>query len=323
MRALVQTGVGGTDVLRTADLPVPEVRAGTLLVRVTAIGLNFHDVENRRRGEEGLAFPTVPGTDVVGVVEETGPGVTDFAPGDRVVALARGGGCAEYALAWARTAAKLPDGVDDALAAGIPTAGLTAWFLLERFVPAGTRAVAAYAAAGGVGHWLGGLLARRPVRSIGLVSSPRKAELARAAGWTHTVDRTADPVRAVRRAAWGYGACVVLDPVAGPGFADSFRMLRPGGTAVLYGRAGGPPDLGELPAAFLDVRRNLGLRTWFLGRELTLSAKEIAPALRELVAEAAAGRITLPVTELPLSAARHAHALLESGSSEGKLVLRP
>ncbi|MEU3351630.1 zinc-binding dehydrogenase [Streptomyces sp. NPDC037389] len=330
MRALIQTGVGDVGVLKLTDTPAPTARGGQLLVRTTAIGLNFHDVEDRRRIATGLTFPVVPGTDVVGVVEDVGPGAEGFAVGDRVVALVRSGGFAEYAVIRAQMAARLPDGLDDATAASIPTAGLTAWFLARDHVPDGTGPVVAHAAAGGVGHWLGALLPPRAPHTIGIVSSPRKAELARQAGYRHVIDRSAidrsagnDLVRAVRRATGGYGASVVLDPVAGPRFADSFRMLHPGGHVVLYGRAAGNPELTGLPTAFLDARRNLGLHTWYLGRAVTLHARSVGPALAELAGVLADGRVRMPVTELPLSEVRHGHTLLESGATVGKVVFRP
>lgn len=325
MRALMQTAIGGVDVLTFAEVDEPVVAQGSLLVRATAIGLNFHDIETRRRGERGIPVPGIPGTDVAGVVEAVGAGVTGFAPGDRVTALTRSGACAELVTVRAQTAALIPDGVSDVLAASVPTAGLTAWFLVDRFVTPTTESVAAHAAAGAVGHWLGALLRDHPCRTIGVVSTPEKADSARRSGYDIALDRAAEPdlVRAVRRATWGYGAELVLDPVAGPRFGDSFRMLHPDGTVILYGRAAGTPDLTALPEVFLDARRNLGLRTWFLTRAVALQLRSVRPALDELLALVAAGRVEMPVTELPLSEASRAHELMESGRTVGKVVFRP
>ncbi|MGW4947540.1 quinone oxidoreductase family protein [Actinoplanes sp. NPDC004185] len=325
MRALMQHAVGGPEVLSVVDTEEPRPGAGQLLVRITAAGLNFHDVETRRRGDPGIRLPAIPGTDVVGVVEQVGRGAGGFTAGDRVVALTRYGGCAEYAVVPAQTAARLPDGVPDSQAAGVPTAGLTAWFLTRDLVPVDARAVVCHAAAGGVGLWLGTLLARRGVPAVGIVSTPVKARLASAAGYPHVVDRRTAPdlVRSVRRATHGFGATVVFDGVAGPRFAESFEFLHPGGTVVLFGRAAGAAELTRLPEVFLDVRRNLGLRTWFLGRALTLDGPAVAGALTELAALIAGGGTTMPVTELPLTDAARAYALLESGATTGKLVFRP
>jgi len=325
VRALIQTAVGGPEVLTVGELPMPVAAPGELLVRVTAAGLNFHDVEARRRGEPGLRLPAVPGTDVVGVVEDVGRGVTGFAVGDRVLALSRHGACAEYATVPAQTAGLLPAGMDDALAACVPTTGLTAWFLVRDHLPPGARWVVCHAAAGGVGLWLGALIARSGVGSVGVVSCRAKADLALAAGHRRVVDRTEEPdvVRAVRRSTGGRGASVVYDAVAGARFGDSFQVLQPGGTVILYGRAGGAPDLADIPATFLDARRNLGLRTWYLGRALTLFGRDVPGALTELTTLLASGDICMPVAELPLRDAAQAHRLLESGATMGKVVFRP
>ncbi|MYS21715.1 MULTISPECIES: quinone oxidoreductase family protein [unclassified Streptomyces] len=322
---MIQTAIGGVEVLELADVDEPAVERGGLLLRATAIGMNFHDVEARRRGDPGMVLPGIPGTDVVGIVQEVGEGVTGFAPGDRIVALTRSGGYAEYVSVRAQTAVRVPDGVSDQLAACAPTAGLSAWFLRREFLAPDAESVVAYAAAGAVGHWLGALLREHPGRKIGIVSSPEKADQAKRAGYDIVLNRTAelDLVRAVRRATWGYGTDLVLDAVAGPRFADSFRMLHPGGTVVLYGRAGGVPRLDEMPEAFLDARRNLGLHTWFLTRAVALNVKAINPALDELLALLAAGAVEMPLLELQLSEAPHAQRLMESGSTVGKVVFRP
>jgi len=325
MRAVVQTDIGPAHVLKLTETDVPRMRAGTLLLRTTAIGVNFHDVEVRRRGEPGLRLPVVPGSDAVGVVEGIGRGVTGFELGDRVAALVHSGAYADYVSVSATTAVRIPDAVDDASAASIPTAGLTAWYLVRDFAGPGVDSVVCHAGAGGVGHWLGSLLARRPAHAVAVVSSEAKAAAARRAGFDTAVVRSehADLVRAVRLAAGGYGAGVVLDPIAGERFGDSFGMLRPGGTVVLYGRTAGPPDRQRLSEVFLDARRNLGLRTWYLGRAVTLDLAAVAPALAELARLLADGAARLPVTELPLEEAAEAHLLMESGATVGKVVLRP
>lgn len=325
MRAIVQGAVGDVDVLELREVPEPELKRGSVLIRTTAVGVNFHDVEIRRRGERGRELPLVPGTDVAGVVERVADGVRDFAPGDRVVALVQDGGYAEQVLASAALTAPIPDGIDDVVAASTPVPGLTAWFLCRGLLGPQVKQVVAYAAAGGVGCWLGALLSGAPVRAIGIVSGAEKVAVARRAGYDHVVDRSehASLVDAVRDATLRRGADVVLDAVGGSRFGDSFRMLRADGTVMLYGRAAGAPALNELEDVFLDARGNFALRTFFLTRALMTHMGAIRGAFAELFALVAAGALHVPVRELALAQAGEAQRVLESGHTSGKVVLRP
>lgn len=325
MRAAVQTAIGGPEVLTWQEVPDPPMIRGGVLIRTTATGVNFHDIEIRRRGERGLSLPFTPGTDVVGIVEQVAEDVTGIAPGDRVLALLQRGGCATKVMAHAHLTVPVPDRVSDELAASVPVAGLTAWFLTrEPGLPSGAQVVV-HAAAGGVGTWVGALLRGTPLRTVGIVSSPAKQAVAFESGYDAVVDRSAHPdvVAAVHTATRRRGADLVLDAVAGPRFADSFRMLRPEGTVVLFGRAAGPPALDEMPEAFLDARRNIGLRTFFLSRTLLARMKEVPGAMSGLLEVIEKDGLPMRVTTLPLAETAQAHRLLESGATAGKVVLVP
>jgi NADPH2:quinone reductase len=323
MRAIVQTGIGGTDVLEWHQVPDPPMIRGGVLIRTTAVGVNFHDIEIRRQGERGLSLPFTPGTDVVGIVERVADDVTNIAPGDRVLALLQNGGYATKVVSHARLTVPVPDQVSDEMAASVPVAGLTAWFLTrDTGLPDGSQVVV-HAAAGGVGTWMGALLRDTSLRTIGLVSSLAKQEVAFESGYDAVVDRSAHPdiVEAVLAATRRRGADLVFDAVAGPDFADSFRMLRPEGTVILYGRAAGPPVLTDLPAAFLDARKNIGLRTFFLSRTLLARMKEVPDAMSALLQVAAKGAVPMRITALPLDAAAEAQRLMESRATAGKVIL--
>jgi NADPH2:quinone reductase len=325
MRAIVQTGIGDTDVLQWREVPEPPMIRGGVLIRTTAVGVNFHDIEIRRQGERGLSLPFTPGTDVVGIVERVADDVTDIAPGDRVLALLQNGGYATKAVAHARLTVPVPDQVSDEMAASVPVAGLTAWFLTrDTGLPEGSQVVV-HAAAGGVGTWMGALLRDTSLRTIGLVSSPAKQEVAFESGYDAVVDRSAHPdvVEAVLAATRRRGADVVFDAVAGRDFADSFRMLRPEGTVILYGRAAGPPALTDLPAVFLDARKNIGLRTFFLSRTLLARMKEVPEAMTALLEVLQKGAVPMRITTLPLDAAAEAQRLMESRATAGKVILFP
>lgn len=311
--------------LDVREVAEPELQGGGLLIRATAIGVNFRDVEMRRRGERGRPVPLIPGTDVAGVVERVSPGVTDFARGDRVVALVRDGCYAEVVGAVVALTARIPDEIADSVAASMPVPGLTAWFLRRDLLGPQVEHVVVHSAAGGVGCWMGALLSEGPVRTVGIVSSAKKAVSAQRAGYDRVVDRSRQPnvVDAVRDATLGRGADAVFDAVGGARFGDSFRMLRANGTVTLYGRAAGEPSLHELAEVFLDARGNFGLRTFFLSRALMSHMGEVRSAFEDLFGLVADGSLVLPIIELPLKQAGEAQRALEAQEIIGKVVLRP
>jgi NADPH2:quinone reductase len=324
VRAIHVTAAGGPEVMKPVEIPAPEPGPGQLRLRNRAIAVNFHDIQSRRHGEPGLAHPYVPGTDFAGEVDAIGPGVTGFAPGERVLGIAVHGAYAEQALVPAAIAARIPADVAFEEAAACPVAGLTAWFLMrDGGVREGT-VVVAHAAAGSVGCFLGALLRESGALGIGLVSSAAKGEVALRAGFREVVDyRREDPVARVRALTGGRGADLVLDSVAGPRFAASFEMAAAGGTVVLYGHAAGEPPAAALQQSFLAAGRNLGLRTYFLGTTIATSLPRIAGAYRELFGLFQRRVIQLPLERLPLERAAEAHARIESQASVGKLVLVP
>jgi NADPH2:quinone reductase len=293
-------------------------------VRNRAVAINFHDIQGRRHGEPGLPPPYVPGTDFAGVVDAVGEGVSGIAPGDRILGVNTHGAYAEATLVPAVLAMPIPAAVGFEQAAACPVAGLTAFFLLDDNRVGEGTAVVAHAAAGSVGCFLGGLLRRRGAHGIGLVSTAAKAEVARRAGFDDVVVyRKEDPVTRVRELTGGRGADLVLDSVAGPGFARSFEMAAPGGTVVLFGHAAGDPPADALRGAFLDAHRNLGLRTYFLGTTIAHSLARIRPAYEALFEGWQSGALHVPLEMQPLAEAARAHARIEAQQTTGKVLLVP
>jgi NADPH2:quinone reductase len=306
------------------EVPEPEVAPGTLRLRNRAIGINFHDIQSRRRGARRQKYPHIPGTDFAGEVDAVGEDVDGFAEGDRVLGINPDGAYAEKTVVPAVLSAPIPEEVSYEQAAACPVAGLTSCFMIRDHGVGEATNVVVHGAAGAVGCFLGGLLAERRAPSIGLVSTDEKAEVARRAGYLHVINyRREDPVERVRQITASAGADLVYDSVAGPGFARSFEMCRAGGTVVLFGRAAGDPPREVLDDAFLGAARNLGLRTYFLGTILFSDPQSIRGAYATLFDGLARGTIYLPIETLPLSEAADAHARIEGQQTVGKIVLLP
>ena len=323
MRAVVVNAPGGIDVLDYQEVSDPLVEPGSVRVAVRSIGLNFRDVQQRRGGAApDLSYPFVPGSDFAGEVLEVGEGVEAFKTGDHVFGVSLSGAYAEQLVTSATMVYPVPDGLDFDVAAALPVAGLSASFLMSAAgLRAGMTAVT-YAAAGGLGCFLGGLMSDAGVRSIGIVSSPEKEEVARAAGHSEIVNyRRADPVEAVLALTDGVGVDVVLDSVAGPQFARSFAMLRNEGVVILCGRSAGSPDLAAVYHELIELRRNRALRDFYLATHIVDRFAELPDRLDVLASAIRSGRMRVPIRALPFLEARHAHELLESGATTGKVVL--
>lgn len=160
MKAVVFDDYGAPDVLYVAELAIPDPGPGKILVKVMAAAVNPADGKWRDgtlRPLWELAFPHVLGHEVAGVVEAVGPGVTEFAPGDRVVTLfekVTHGGYAEYALGDDHATALLPFRMDYDLACAIPVAGLTGAQMIEEIIrPARGETVLVTGAVGAVGRF--------------------------------------------------------------------------------------------------------------------------------------------------------------------------
>ncbi|MFC9686426.1 zinc-binding alcohol dehydrogenase family protein, partial [Streptomyces sp. NPDC056948] len=155
MHALVLDRPGTCDTLRPADLPTPEPGPGQVRVEVEACGLNPSDYQRAAYGIPEWEWPAVLGLDVVGIVDAVGEHVTHVRPGQRVAYhgdIRERGGFAEYSLADATVLAPVPDGLEPATAAALPSAGLTAYQAVVRRLGVGKGdTVLITGGAGGVG----------------------------------------------------------------------------------------------------------------------------------------------------------------------------
>lgn len=309
MRAITPRAWGAPENLVPVEVDRPEPGLTEILVRVHAAGVNPVDWKTRAEGAFGTWGETpILGYDVSGVVEEVGPGVTLYQPGDAVFGMPRfpeqTGGYAEFVAAPARRFAPKPQGIDHVRAAALPLAALTAWQgLIET---AGLRAgqrVLIHAAAGGVGHLAVQIAKAHGAYVIGTARAD-KHEFLRSLGADELIDYTVtDFSEAVRN------VDVVLDGVGGAYGDRSLPVLRRAGHLVTL------PDPGGLP----DPRRaaELGVHAgWTVVEPDRLGLLEIARLVDE-------GRLRVEVdTVLPLEDAAKAHAYGEQGRTQGKIVLR-
>ena len=324
MKAVQMTRIGGPELLQVVDVPEPQPGPGFVRVRNRAIAVNFHDINTRRGDEPDVQLPTVLGSDFAGVVDAVGDGVDAIKIGDRILGISMGGAYAEATLAMAPLAIPIPPRLSFELAAACPVAGLTAYFLTHQIAAVGPGStVVVHAAAGSVGCFMGGLLRQLGATSIGLVSSDAKVEVARRAGYMHTVNyRSADPVARVLGITAGAGAQFVFDSVAGAQFGRSFEMTAVDGTVVVFGHAAGDPPIEALHQ-WLGSRRNIALRTYFLGTTIQAHLEAIPAAYAHLFEGLMSGAIHLPIETMPLTEAAQAHARIEQQRTVGKVILVP
>lgn len=233
---------GSPEVLRWEEVSVGEPGPGQVLVRHTAVGLNFIDIYHRTGLYPVAGFPSGLGVEAAGRVEAIGAGVKEVKVGDRV-AYAGGplGAYAELRVMPAERLVPLPDDIDDRLAAAMLLKGMTAQYLLRRThrVQPG-EVVLIHAAAGGVGLLACQWAKHLGATVIGTVGSDEKAELARAHGCDYVIVYTRENfAQRVREITDGKGVPVVYDSVGQATFAGSLDCLMPLGLLVSYGNASG------------------------------------------------------------------------------------
>lgn len=315
---------GGPEVLRYEEVDPGKPGKGEVLLRHTAIGLNFIDTYFRTGlypAPNGL--PLTPGGEAAGVVVELGEGVTELKVGDRVAYAGAPGSYAEERVMPAERLVKVPDGVTDEEAAGMMLKGMTAEYLLRRTyaVKPGDN-VLYHAAAGGVGLIFGQWAKHLGVDVIGTVGSAQKAELAKAHGYAHVVNyRETDFVKAVAEITGGRKCDVVYDSVGKDTFDGSLDCLRPRGMLVSFGQSSGPVPPFNL--GILSQKGSLFLTrpTLFAYIATRAELEESAAALFEVVRS---GAVKIRVNQrYPLSEAAQAHADLEGRRTTGTTVLIP
>ncbi len=315
---------GGPEVLGYEEVETEQPGAGQVLVRHTAIGLNFIDVYYR----SGLypppgGFPLTPGSEAAGVVVEVGQGVDWLKPGDRIAYAVSTGAYAEQRLVDASQVVKVPDGVSDEQAAAMMLKGMTAEYLLRRTfkVKAGDT-ILYHAAAGGVGLILGQWAKHLGATVIGTASSKEKIELAKAHGFDHVIDyREQDFVAGVAAITGGAKCDVVYDSVGKDTFPASLDCLKPLGMFVSFGQSSGP--IPPFSMSLLALKGSLFATrpTLFVYNAKREALEASAAALFEVVLS---GAVEIKINQrYALKDASRAHADLEGRRTTGTTILIP
>lgn len=322
MQAIQIQETGGPEVLRLAELPIPQPGPGQVLIRVEATGVNFLEIYFRK-GVYKAALPFTPGSEAAGTVEELGPGVTGFSAGETVASTSVLGSYAEYALVPAAQLVKVPSPLTPEQAAAAMLQGMTAHYLTYSTFPlkAGDTALV-HAGAGGVGLLLTQIAVRLGARVITTVSTAAKAELSHEAGASDVILYSEQDFEAeVKRLTGGKGVDVVYDSVGKTTFEKSLNCLRPRGTLVLFGGSSGPVPPFDLIQ--LSSKGSLFITRPTLWHYLA-TRSELEWRAGDVLGWAAKGDLKLR-TEHSYSLANAAEAQidLENRKTTGKILLVP
>jgi len=305
-------------------------------IKVHYSGLNFADVMARRGlYPDAPPNPAVLGYDVTGTVESVGSEVTEFKPGDKVTALSRFGGYAEYVNTMSEGVVRIPEGYDEAAATALATQACTAYYAAAYMVKLrkGDK-VLVHAAAGGVGSIICQIAKSKGCEIYG-TASPSKHDLLREAGVDHPVDyRNKDFYEVISQLAGGHKLDFAFDSIGGKTFRKSYKLLQACGTIVSYGAADQLSGGNKLKALGAALGFGIYSPIQFLMASKSLIAINMLrvadhrPQLfkelfESVIAMAQEGIIRPRVAKVfEHTEMDKAHELLESRKSAGKVVVR-
>jgi NADPH:quinone reductase-like Zn-dependent oxidoreductase len=307
MKAVRIHDYGGSDVLTYEDAPRPTPSTGEVLIRVHASSVNPFDCAVHAgylHPYFNYNFPLILGTDVSGVVEEVGAGVTDVSLGDPVYTRAgvyRDGANAEYVLALASDVAAKPQSLDHIHSAALPHVSLAAWYALNVLANLSEgQIILIHAAAGGVGHMAVQLAQLRGAKVIGTASV--HLDFIKELGVDGAIDYATTAFEDVVK-----DVDVVLDLLGGETQQRSWKVLKPGGILV-----------STVQAPSQETAVTHGVRQGFVNS---------APPMRKVLTEVATmvdnGQLKPTVsTVLPLEEIQKAHEMIEGRHTKGKIVLQ-
>ena len=313
---------GGPEVMLWEQVDQDAPNGEMVLIRHTAIGLNFIDTYHRS-GLYTLPLPTRLGVEAAGIVEAIGEEVSGISVGDHVAYAGGLGAYGEANLMPASRLVQIPDGLNDEIVAACLLKGLTACYLLTRtFRVSASDTILVHAAAGGTGLILCQWAQHLGATVIGTVGNEAKADLAKANGADHTIlYRSEDVASRVRELTDGQGVDVVYDSVGKDTFQASLDSLAPLGMFVSFGNAS-----GNAPAVEPHELQNRGSLYFTRPSLAHYSAK---PADLQMMADRlfsviGSGAVNIHINQrYPLNELIQAHRDLEARATTGSTVIVP
>ena len=313
---------GGPEVLQYADIPDPTPQAHEAVVKIDAAGINFIDIYFRT-GLYPTKLPFTNGQEGAGTVVAVGADAGDVKVGDRVAYTGVQGSYAEYAAVPADRLVPVPEGFDTKTAAAVMLQGMTVHYLTHSTFKLGPgHTILTHAAAGGVGLLLVQVAKMLGARVIGTCSTEEKAARARAAGADAVILYTEQDFAAeTKRLTGGRGVDAVYDSVGKATWEGSLNSLKPRGTMVSFGNAGGP----VAPFSPLELTKRGSL---FLTRpslfHYIASREDLVRRAGDVLDWVQSGKVKVHIgEEFALAQAAEAQTKLAARQTSGKLLLTP
>jgi NADPH2:quinone reductase len=324
VKAILCRQFGTPDDLVLADIPDPTPAPGEVVAKVEAVGLNFFDtLIIAGKYQTKPPFPFSPGGEFAGLVESVGPGVTDFAPGDRVMGYTNFNAARERTAVAADKIVKISANLDFDRAAALTVTYGTAYHALEhRALLRRNETLAVLGASGGVGLAAVELGRAMGARVIACASTDEKLTFARAHGADEVVNYAKEDLReALKRLGGKHGIDVVFDPVGGPYSEAALRSLAWGGRHLVVGFAAGEIPKIALNLVLLKGCAVVGIYWGAWVRHETGQYKQALDALAQWCAQ---GKLSCHVQKVyPLAQTPAALHALADRKVMGKLVVHP
>lgn len=306
MQAIRVHQYGGPEQLKLEQAPCPEPRAGEVLVRVHAAGVLPAEWKMRQgffHAFRPATFPYIPGSAFAGIVEQIGPGVTTFQPGQAVFGRSNSGTYAEYTTVSVETLALKPEILSFAEAAAISGGATVAWTaLFENADLQADQRVLIHGAAGGVGLFAVQFARWKGARVIGTASAAN-LDYVRSLGAETVIDYASTPFEEAAR-----DVDVVLDTIGGETLSRSLNVIKRGGIVV---------SLLELPSQ--EIARERGIRAMKNAVTQPFPSSDLLQTIAQLMSEG--GIKVAPGRNFPLREAKLAHELSQAGHGRGRIVL--
>jgi NADPH2:quinone reductase len=324
MKAILCTHFGAPDDLEIADIPEPKAGPGEAVVAIKAAALNFFDLLIiAGKYQHKPPFPFSPAAEFAGVVESVGAGVSNVAPGDRVIGWTGWGAAREKIAAGAAHLVQLPENLDFDRAAGLTvTYATTLYGLRERGNLKKGETLVVLGASGGVGLAAIEIGKIMGARVIACASSEEKLAFAKAHGADETVNYASTDLRdALKRLGGPNGIDVVYDPVGGPYAEPALRSLGWEGRYLVVGFAAG--DIPKIPLN-LVLLKSCDIRGVLWGSWTVRDPKGQFALMKDIAAWCAEGKLSAHVyAAYPLAETAAALKAIAERKVMGKIVLRP